>query len=69
MKKELIVEGMMCAHCEARVKKALEEVDGVVKAQANHKTKKVVVKLEKEVTDDVLVKAITDQDYEVKSIQ
>lgn len=69
MKKELIVEGMMCAHCEARVKKALEEVDGVVKAQANHKTKKVVVKLEKEVTNDVLVKAITDQDYEVKSIQ
>lgn len=69
MKKELIVEGMMCAHCEARVKKALEEVDGVVKAQANHKTKKVVVKLEKEVTDDVLIKAITDQDYEVKSIQ
>lgn len=68
MEKVLMVEGMMCQHCEGRVKKALEAVDGVVEANANHTTKEVTVKLEKEVADEVLTKAVTNQDYEVISI-
>lgn len=69
MKKEFIVEGMMCAHCEARVKKALEDIEGVIEATANHKNKTVIVKLEKEIPNDVLIQAITDQEYEVKSVK
>ncbi len=69
MEKELIVEGMMCSHCEARVKKALEALDGVISATANHETKKVLVKLSKNVEDSELIKAISDQDYKVISVK
>ena len=69
MKKTLTVEGMMCMHCEARVKKALEAVEGVESAVADHELGTAVVELSKEVPDEVLVKAVEDQDYAVKGIE
>ena len=68
MEKTLNITGMMCGHCEARVKKALEAVDGVAEAIVSHEKGTAVVKLSKEVSDEVLKKAVTDQDYEVTSI-
>lgn len=68
MKKTLTVEGMMCQHCEARVKKALEALDGVETAVADHELGTAVVELSKDVPDDVLKKAVEDQDYAVKGI-
>ena len=69
MTKKIKVEGMMCQHCEARVKKALEALDGVSGAAADHNTGYATVELEKEVADEVLKKAIEDQDYEVTGIE
>lgn len=69
MTKTLMVEGMMCAHCEARVKKALEAVAGVESAVADHTANTAVVTLTEEVADDVLRKAVEDQDYKVISVQ
>ena len=69
MEKEMKIEGMMCGHCEARVKKALEAVDGVKEAIVSHEKKKAIVTLEKEVANDVLKEAVEAQDYEVTSIQ
>ena len=69
MKKTLKIEGMMCGHCEMHTKKALEALDGVTKAEVSHKTGTAVVTLEKEVTDEVLKKAVADQGYEVTDIQ
>ncbi len=69
MTKTLKVEGMMCVHCEARVKKALEAVDGVSSAVASHEAGTAVVTLAKDVPDEVLVKAVTDQDYEVLGVE
>ncbi|MBQ3662267.1 MAG: heavy metal translocating P-type ATPase [Firmicutes bacterium] len=68
MTKTLTVEGMMCMHCEARVKKALEAIDGVESAVASHEAGTAVVTLSKDVPDDVLKKAVEDQDYPVKNI-
>ena len=68
MTKTLNVEGMMCEHCEARVKKALEAVAGVESAVADHNANKAVVTLSEEVSDDVLRKAVEDQDYKVISV-
>lgn len=68
MEKTLEIEGMMCGHCEATVKKALEAVDGVVSATADKDQKKAVVTLSKEVEDSVLRKAVEDEDYKVLSI-
>lgn len=68
MTKTLTVEGMMCMHCEARVKKALEAIDGVENAVASHEAGTAVVTLSKDVPDDVLKKAVEDQDYPVKAI-
>ena len=68
MTKTLTVEGMMCMHCEARVKKALEAIDGVESAVASHEAGTAVVTLSKDVPDDVLKKAVEDQDYPVKDI-
>ena len=65
MVKTLKVEGMMCMHCEARVKKALEAIDGVIGAVASHEAGTAVVTLSKDVADDVLKKAVEDQDYKV----
>ena len=68
MEKTLQVEGMMCAHCEARVKKALEAIEGVESAVASHEAGTAVVTLSKDVADDVLKKAVEDQDYKVTGI-
>lgn len=69
MTKTLMVEGMMCAHCEARVKKALEAVEGVENAVCDHNANTAVVTLSQEVEDEALRKAVEDQDYKVVSIQ
>lgn len=64
MEKTLHVEGMMCQHCVARVKKALEAVEGVDEAVVDLDGKKAVARLSAEVPDEALVKAVVDQDYE-----
>ena len=69
MKLTLKIEGMMCAHCEMHVKKALEAIDGVASAEANHKKKCAVVTLSKAVDNDLLVAAVKDAGYEVKEIK
>lgn len=69
MKKTLTIEGMMCGHCEARVKKCLEALDGVAKAEVSHEAGTAIVTLESDVADDVLKKTVEDQDYKVISIQ
>ncbi len=69
MTKTLKVEGMMCEHCEARVKKALEALEGVSGAVADHNAGTAVVTLSGEVADDVLKKAVEDQDYTVTGIE
>ncbi len=65
MEKTIKIEGMMCPHCEAHVKKALEAVTGVEVATANHKSGKAVVNLTKDVSDAVLKKAVEDAGYKV----
>ncbi|WP_026653567.1 heavy metal translocating P-type ATPase [Butyrivibrio proteoclasticus] len=69
MTKTLKVEGMMCEHCEARVKKALEAVAGVESAVADHNANTAVVTLSADVADDVLKKAVEDQDYKVLGVE
>ena len=68
MKKTLKIEGMMCEHCEMHVKKALEGLDGVKKAEVSHKTGTAVVTLENEIPADVLKQAVVDQGYSVTEI-
>ena len=69
MTKTLKIEGMMCGHCEMHTKKALEALDGVASAEVSHKTGTAVVTLTKEVSNDVLKKAVAEQGYEVTDIQ
>ena len=69
MKKTLKVEGMMCMHCEARVKKALEAVPGVESAVADHDAGTAVVTLSAPVEDDVLRAAVEAQDYKVLGVE
>ena len=64
MTKTIGIQGMMCAHCEARMKKALEEVDGVVSAVTSHEQNNAVLELSHEVPEDALRKAVTDAGYE-----
>ena len=64
-KMTLKVEGMMCPHCEARVKKVLEEIDGVTAAEVSHEKGTAVVTLSKEVPAEVLKKAVEDAGYKV----
>lgn len=68
MEKTLHIEGMMCGHCEKRVKKALENVDGVAVANVSHEAGTAVVTLNKEVSNETLKKAVEDQDYSVIKI-
>ena len=68
MEKTINIKGMMCGHCEATVKKALEAVDGVESAEVSHENDKAVVTLSKEIDDDILRKAVEDKDYQVISI-
>ena len=69
MKKTLKVEGMMCGHCEARVKKALEALPEVDEAVVSHEAGTAIVTLNAEVADDVLKNAVVAQDYKVTGIQ
>ena len=69
MKKTLKVEGMMCGHCEARVKKALEALPEVDEAVVSHEAGTAIVTLIAEVADDVLKNAVEAQDYKVTGIQ
>ncbi|MBP5160285.1 MAG: metal-transporting ATPase [Lachnospiraceae bacterium] len=68
MRKTLKIEGMMCAHCEARVKKTLEAIDGVASADVSHEKGTAVVELSAEVDDKVLKDAVEAQDYKVVGV-
>lgn len=68
MTKTMSIEGMMCGHCEATVKKALEALKGVEHAEVNHTAGTAVVTLDADVSDDTLKKAVEDQDYKVTKI-
>ncbi len=69
MTKTMYIEGMMCEHCEARVKKTLEAIEGVASATVSHKEGTAVVTLSSEVDDDVLSKAVEAQDYVVNRVE
>ena len=69
MEKTLKIEGMMCGHCEARVRKVLEALPEVKQAVVSHKAGTAVVTLNAPVADDVLKKAVEDQDYTVTAIK
>ena len=68
MKKTMKIEGMMCGHCEATVKKALEGLDGVASAEVSHEAGTAVVELSADVADGVLKKTVEDKDYKVTAI-
>lgn len=69
MKKTMHITGMMCGHCEARVKKTLEAIDGVTEAVVSHEAGTAVVTLSKDVANDVLKQAVEAQDYPVTAIE
>lgn len=69
MTKTMKIEGMMCGHCEARVKKALEALPQVTEAEVSHKKGTAVVTLAEEISDAELTKAVEEQDYTVTSVQ
>ncbi len=69
MKKTIKIEGMMCPHCEARVKKVLEDIEGVTEAVVSHTEGTAVVSMENPVADDVLAKVITDNGYKVIDVK
>ena len=68
MTKTMSINGMMCAHCQAHVEKALNAIDGV-EAKVNLETKTATLTLSKDVSDNVLRGAVTEAGYEVVSIQ
>ena len=69
MEKTMKIEGMMCGHCEARVKKCLEKLPEVDVAEVSHEAGTAVVKLNTEISDDLLRKTVEDQDYQVISVE
>lgn len=69
MTKTMRIEGMMCMHCEARVKKTLEAVEGVLSAEVSHEKGTAVLTLSAPVADSVLTEVITAQDYKVISVE
>lgn len=69
MKKVMTIEGMMCGHCEARVKKALEALEQVESCVANHETNTAEVVLRADISDELLKKAVEEQDYKVTNIE
>ena len=69
MEKTLSIEGMMCAHCEMHVKKALESLDEVNEVEVSYKKGEAHIKLGKDISNDILIKAITDQGYTVTDIK
>ena len=68
MTKTIGIEGMMCGHCQAAVKKALEAIDGVTEAVVSYEAGNALVKMSAEVTDEVLKAAVEEKDYEVTAI-
>ena len=69
MTKKMVIEGMMCGHCSGRVKKVLEAFPQVEEAVVSHEDGTAIVTLTEEVADDVLRKAVEDQDYKVISVE
>lgn len=69
MKKTMKIEGMMCGHCEAAVKKALESLEGVASAEVSHEAGTAVVTLQKEVPNETLKETVEAKDYQVISIE
>ena len=69
MRKTMKIEGMMCGHCEARVKKCLEALAEVEEAIVSHEAGTAVVTLSAELSDEVLKKTVEDQDYKVLEIK
>lgn len=69
MVKTMKIEGMMCGHCEARVKKCLEALPSVEEAAVSHEDGTAVVTLKEDVDDALLKKTVEDEDYKVISIQ
>ena len=69
MKKTMKIEGMMCGHCEAAVKKALEALPQVDEAVVSHEAGTAELTLNAEITDDVLKKTVEDKDYTVTSVE
>ena len=69
MTRTMKIEGMMCPHCEGRVKKTLEAIEGVASADVHHETDTAVVTLAGNVSDEVLKKAVEDQGYPVLSVE
>lgn len=69
MTKTMKIEGMMCGHCEARVKKVLEALPEVETAEVSHEAGTAVVTLNAEISDEVLKKTVEDQDYKVLGIE
>lgn len=69
MTKKMVIEGMMCGHCSARVKKVLEALPQVEEAVVSHEEGTAVVTLTEEVANDILKKTVEDQDYKVISVE
>lgn len=69
MKETVKIEGMMCAHCEATVKKALEAIDGIDSAEVSHESGEAIINLSKEVDDSTIKQAIESKDYTFVSIE
>lgn len=69
MTKTMKIEGMMCGHCEARVKKCLEALEGVTEAVVSHEAGTAMLTLSGEVSDEVLKKTVEEQDYQVISVE
>ncbi|MDE7479514.1 MAG: metal-transporting ATPase, partial [Lachnospiraceae bacterium] len=69
MTKTMKIEGMMCGHCEARVKKCLEALEQVTEAVVSHEAGTAVLTLGAEVSDEVLKKTVEEQDYKVIAVE
>jgi len=69
MKKTMKIEGMMCGHCEATVKKCLEEIDGVTSAEVSHTNGTAVVTLSADISDEALKAAVEAKDYKVTEVE
>ncbi len=67
MEKTMKIEGMMCPHCEARVKQCLENLDGVLEALVSHESGTAIITLEKDIPCETLTKIVTEQGYTVKA--
>ncbi len=68
MKKTMTIEGMMCMHCEATVKKALEALEGVESAEVSHEKGTAIITASDSVSEEDLKKAVEDKEYIVKEI-